>query len=250
MNFSDYIVYVDESGDHGMGKMDPCYPIFVLTFCVFKKDHYCNVVLPTMSRFKMKYWGHNNIILHEADMRRPRKKQDYFLNNAQIKSSFMADLSNIMHSIEFFYITTIIDKTKLKGHVHQDSIYEFSLLFCMERLHKQLQISEIGKTVDIFIEKRGNNEDRELELEFLKILSGRQQTFNTHTRFNDITYNFNLEHKAKNITGMQIADLIARPMGINYLRPHQHNQAYGIIANKNSLYALRKALQMIKIYPT
>jgi hypothetical protein len=30
MDFSDYIVYVDESGDHGLVNIDTQYPIFVL----------------------------------------------------------------------------------------------------------------------------------------------------------------------------------------------------------------------------
>jgi hypothetical protein len=30
--FSDYIVYVDESGDHGLQSMDATYPVFVLAF--------------------------------------------------------------------------------------------------------------------------------------------------------------------------------------------------------------------------
>jgi hypothetical protein len=29
---SDYIVYVDESGDHGLVSVDPEYPVFVLAF--------------------------------------------------------------------------------------------------------------------------------------------------------------------------------------------------------------------------
>ena len=42
MNFSDYIVYVDESGDHGL-KIAPLYPIFVLAFCVFE----CQIAFKT-----------------------------------------------------------------------------------------------------------------------------------------------------------------------------------------------------------
>lgn len=33
--YSDFVIYVDESGDHGMQRLDPYYPIFVLAFCVF-----------------------------------------------------------------------------------------------------------------------------------------------------------------------------------------------------------------------
>jgi len=30
--FGDYLVFVDESGDHGLARVDPGYPIFVLAF--------------------------------------------------------------------------------------------------------------------------------------------------------------------------------------------------------------------------
>jgi hypothetical protein len=40
--FSDYVVYVDESGDHGLASIDPEFPVFVLAFCVFEKSHYIN----------------------------------------------------------------------------------------------------------------------------------------------------------------------------------------------------------------
>ena len=41
-NYSDYIVYVDESGDHNLEKVDSQYPVFVLSFCIFHKKHYSN----------------------------------------------------------------------------------------------------------------------------------------------------------------------------------------------------------------
>ena len=47
MEHSDYVIFVDESGDHGLTSIDDNYPIFVLDFCIFEKDHYVNVVVPT-----------------------------------------------------------------------------------------------------------------------------------------------------------------------------------------------------------
>lgn len=35
--FSDYLVFVDESGDHGLDTIDPGYPMFVLAFCVLRE---------------------------------------------------------------------------------------------------------------------------------------------------------------------------------------------------------------------
>jgi len=40
MDFSDYIVYVDESGDRGLGEIDPQFPVFALVFCIVSKDKY------------------------------------------------------------------------------------------------------------------------------------------------------------------------------------------------------------------
>lgn len=43
MRFSDYIVYVDESGDHSLTSIHAGYPIFVLALCIFHKEEYANV---------------------------------------------------------------------------------------------------------------------------------------------------------------------------------------------------------------
>ena len=37
--FSDYIVFVDESGDHGLENIDPAYSVFVLVYCIFEKEY-------------------------------------------------------------------------------------------------------------------------------------------------------------------------------------------------------------------
>jgi len=65
--FSDFIVYVDESGDHGMQTLDPNYPMFVLAFCVFHKRHYCEKVIPALQKFKFNHMGHDLIGLHELE---------------------------------------------------------------------------------------------------------------------------------------------------------------------------------------
>ena len=55
MDFSDYIVYVDESGDHAMGKsIDKEVPIFVLAFCIFKKSEYAKTIVSAIKDFKFK----------------------------------------------------------------------------------------------------------------------------------------------------------------------------------------------------
>ena len=55
-NFSDYIVYVDESGDHGLINIKTNYPIFVLVFCIFDKNQYLKTA-SQIQNMKFKYFG-------------------------------------------------------------------------------------------------------------------------------------------------------------------------------------------------
>lgn len=56
--YSDYVIYVDESGDHGMENISSGYPIFVLTFCIFDKYTYYREIIPSLMEFKSFFWGH------------------------------------------------------------------------------------------------------------------------------------------------------------------------------------------------
>lgn len=70
--FSDFIVYVDESGDHGMQTIDQNYPVFVLAFCVFYKSHYAGKVMSTLGRFKFNHFGHDHVVpMSTRSARRP-----------------------------------------------------------------------------------------------------------------------------------------------------------------------------------
>jgi len=55
--FGDYLVFVDESGDHELGKIDPQYPVFVLLFVIVSKRDYVETVCRDLQRFKLAFWG-------------------------------------------------------------------------------------------------------------------------------------------------------------------------------------------------
>ena len=90
--FSEYIVFVDESGDHGLKSIDPNYPMFVLAFCIFRKTEYATTLVPDLKHFKFKHFGHDQVILHETDIRKDRgdfsilktrEKKEAFLTNCR-----------------------------------------------------------------------------------------------------------------------------------------------------------------------
>lgn len=96
MDFGKYIVYVDESGDHAMGEsIDESFPVFVLAFCIFKKEEYANIAIPAMKKLKFKYFGHDIVNLHEREIRKAKNKFS-FLVNAELRESFFRDLNNMI----------------------------------------------------------------------------------------------------------------------------------------------------------
>jgi hypothetical protein len=49
---SDYIVFVDESGDHSLESVNPDCPIFVLAFCILPTAVYVEQITPAVRRLK------------------------------------------------------------------------------------------------------------------------------------------------------------------------------------------------------
>jgi len=112
--FSDYIIYVDESGDHSLEVVYEEHPIFVLALCIFKKNDYAKIVAPSICSLKFDFWGHDSIILHSHKIR--KQKDDFsILANLPTMQKFMGRLNDLISMAPFTIISTIIDKRQLKN---------------------------------------------------------------------------------------------------------------------------------------
>lgn len=222
--FSEYIVYVDESGDHGLNSIDPSYPIFVLVFCIFKKRDYVRKVVPLLQEFKLKHFGHDQVVLHETDIRRDRGSFS-FLKSRQLKADFLAELTDIIQETPFTLISTVIKKEAYRqGHHELENPYHIALRFGLERIFYYLR--QQSSVTHIVVEQRGKVEDDELELEFRRICAG-----NNYLR-QALPFELVFADKKSNSAGLQLADLVARPIGLHILRPEQSNRAFEIISEK------------------
>lgn len=225
--FSDYIVFVDESGDHGLVSIDPNYPVFVLVFTIFKKEEYINQLVPALLRFKHKHFGHDVVVLHERDIR--RDLGDFtFLKSKDKKQAFISELTDLVQQTPFVLVTTVIQKERLKSrYVEPDNPYHIALAFGLERVFHFLRDRDhVGKITHIVVERRGAREDQELELEFRRVVDGANY-LNTKLPFQIV-----FAHKQINSAGLQLSDLIARPIGLSILRPQQANRAFEILKDK------------------
>lgn len=220
-----YIVYVDESGDHNLVSIDDQYPVFVLAFCVFHKRHYSEVIVPMLEKFKFNYFGHDQVVLHENEIRR-RKGAFNIFKSKDHQQAFVNDLTEIIKFGNFVLISATIDKTRLKNTKPNDNAYHIALKLCMETLYEFLaeKCQESCRT-HIVVECRGAKEDKELELEFLRICGNNK--FGTV-----LPYEVLFADKKVMSSGLQLADLVARPIGLNTIKPDQENRAFEVLKEK------------------
>jgi len=57
MSFGDYVVFVDESGDHSLEVINPDYPVFVLAFCIVSCRDYIERITLSVRALKYRYSG-------------------------------------------------------------------------------------------------------------------------------------------------------------------------------------------------
>jgi uncharacterized protein DUF3800 len=227
MAFSDYIVYADESGDHSLTSINPQHPVFVLAFCVVCKPTYIDSIVPAFQRLKFDFWGHDSIVFHSHEIR--KEHGDFnILRNAQTRTMFIDRLNGIIETADFMIIAAVIDKKRhVEKYTKPADPYEIALAFCMEQLQRYLiNRGQADRTTYVQVECRGKAEDAKLELEFRRISDGKNvlgKMPNLDIRFMD---------KKHNSTGLQLADLVAHPIGRHAINPDQPNRAYNILEPK------------------
>lgn len=224
--FSDYVVYVDESGDHSLVSINPDYPVFVLALCVMHKRHYSEKIIPAVEKLKFNYFGHDSVVLHEHEIR--KQKGDFsFLSHLPTRQGFIRSLSSIMEACNFVLIACVVDKARLGKSELSGNPYHAALGVCLQSLRAFLaEKNQDHLTTHLVVECRGKREDAELELEFRRLCDTAQpgqSRWPFHMVFAD---------KRTNLVGLQLADLVARPVGLSHIRPGQPNQAFELLKRK------------------
>ncbi len=223
---SDFIIYVDESGDHSLESIDPEYPVFVLSFCIFRKNDYATRVTPAIRQLKFATFGHDMVVLHESDIR--RKKGAFSRLSKEPREAFLNQLTDIICAADFQLVAVVIDKRKLKDrYIRPAHPYHLALEFGLERIYRLLKNAgqDDGLTY-VVCEARGPKEDAELELEFRRIRDG------ANYFHKPLPFDLILADKKTNSEGLQLADLTARPIGLTVLRPGQENRAAAALEGK------------------
>jgi hypothetical protein len=227
MDYSNFTIYVDESGDHSLESINPEYPLFVLAFCLAAKADYRAQIAPEMAGFKHHWFGHEAVVLHAHEIR--KEKGDFkFLFDRKVRERFLDDLTALMDRLSYTLIVSAIDKVRLNHqYAEPDNPYSIAMQFCLERAFFYLrEQGEVEKLTHVLVESRGRKEDADLELVFRRICDG-ANAFGHRLPFEVVFVD-----KKQNLAGLQLADLVCHPIGRHLLKPGQKNRAYEVVEKK------------------
>lgn len=221
-------MFMDESGDHSLEKIDSSYPIFILAGCIFDFDYYNEKVEPTVSALKKRYFGRADIILRSYDIR--KQKNDFAsLVDKKKRDQFYDDINKMMVSFEFTIIAAAVNKSHFKSqYVDPTNPYHLCFHFVLERAVMFLGRSK--EKMMFRIESRETHNDRILAKEYEEFKKGDSMFSADEIQSKLVDLSFN--QKSQNIAGMQIADLVAYPIGKWVMDNTRENPAFEIVKKK------------------
>ena len=163
------IMFLDESGDLSLEKIDSQYPVFCLAGAIIDEDEYRKVVSPDLDRIKLKYWKTTNVIFHSRSIRKCESPFNNLLDKS-VRYPFYEDLNAFFNKSRLKIIASVILKHKLKNQYSDPSNpYEISMMFLMERFLYLLE--EIGDRGYITVESRDSKSNKDLFEEYSNILA-------------------------------------------------------------------------------
>lgn len=210
-----YRIYIDETGNSDLGSSEnPNHRYLSLTGVIIDIALVDSIIYPQMEALKRKYFGSHPdepVILHRKEIVNAKPPFEC-LRQEEIRNNFNCELLQYLRDWEYQVISVCIDK---KRHKETYSIWRYDPYhYCMEILLERFvffldQKQSVG---DVMAESRGRNEDRRLKLSF-DLLFRKGTHYVNHDRFQASLTSKKLKVKPKvaNISGLQLADLLAHP---------------------------------------
>lgn len=166
------------------------------------------------------------MVLHEHEIR--KEKGDFRFADRLRKQGFLEELTEIIDHHNFILISCVIDKARLRERSQlENNPYHLALGFCLETLSEFLgEKRQVHCPTHVVVECRGKKEDRDLELEFRRRCDGANRWGSPRP------FSIVFADKKTRSSGLQLADLVARPIGLSVIRPQSANRAFEILRQK------------------
>jgi hypothetical protein len=211
---SRYRLYFDETGNGDLQahRKDPNQRYLSLTGIVIRQDIHDAVITEYLTALKTDIFGpqNANIVLHRRDMLNAHKEFSALKDN-ETRARFDAKFRQLLKDLQRPAFTVSIDKEAHleKYKVWQFSPYHYALTCLLERFVLWLFYS--GKVGDVMGEARGPKHDAQLRRSFRRFYDNGTKVRKDVIQNCLTSRELRLELKQANITGLQIADLLAHP---------------------------------------
>jgi len=221
-----YRMYVDEVGNSDLNSSDnPNHRFLSLTGVVVGLDYVKDHLYPEIEALKQKYFGAHPdepIILHRKEIMNARYPFQA-LHDTSVRSSFDLELIQHLSNWEYTVITVCLDKKRHKETYETWLFdpYHYCLQILLERFN--FWLNRRSKKGDVMAESRGGKEDKRLKSSFHRLWQCGTPYIGPEQFQNSLTSSqLKVKPKAANVSGLQLADLLAHPSRAEILDERGH----------------------------
>ncbi len=210
-----YRLYVDEVGNSDLNASEnPNHRYLSLSGVIMELEYVRTTVFPAVESLKERYFNSHPdepLILHRKELVNRRYPFNR-LRDPQIEQQFNNDLLTLLRDLEYTVITTVVDKLEYKRRytVWRYDPYHYGMAVLAERYIFWLE--QMNATGDVMAESRGGKEDRRLKDSFAQLYEKGTDYVQPDKFAKCLTSKqLKVKPKSNNVTGLQIADLVAHP---------------------------------------
>ena len=210
-----YRIYIDEVGNPDLDSSDnPNHRFLSLTGVILELGYVGAVVHPQMEVLKAKYFHHHPdepIIFHRKEMVNAKPPFE-ILKDKTVVNKFDSELLALLESWDYTVLTVCLDK---KMHKETYNIWRYDPYhYCMAVLLERFVffLKRMNSQGDVMAESRGGKADMRLKDSFARLWE-KGTDYVAPEQFKEALTSKQLKVKPKinNISGLQLADLIAHP---------------------------------------
>jgi uncharacterized protein DUF3800 len=205
-------VFIDEVGNHDLASSgDPNHQYLGLTGIIMRLEYERGAFTDKLNAIKKATFGTSDVVLHRREII-DAEPPFHALRDPHIRQTFDTAILDLLSESTYRVFTVVIDK---KEHLSKCTVwrfhpYHYCLTVLLER-YVQL-LARAGVTGDVLAESRGKGENRQLERAYEHIYKD-GTSFVRAEKFQErlTSKHIKIQPKTANITGLQLADLIASP---------------------------------------
>jgi hypothetical protein len=251
----EYRFFLDECGMHDLRPEKDPFPVFCLCGIAVPADRY-DTFDALWKAWKARWLGDSHARVHETNVR--HRSHRFYRSDPVEQRELVESLDRQLAELEFTCIAAVIDKRRFGELYPAGKVDDFlpasAYLICIDFVFERFVhfLYHVGGDARGLTqaESRGPREDAEVHSEFLRLhLEGTQWQSEQQFRHALRPY-IEFRRKDGNISGLEVADLVARPIAEKVLRPETAPVRWDIIEPKiyDGLQG-RKSSYGLKVFP-